>query len=95
MSDKLKSAYELAMERLRAQGMEEPKSLTRKQKQAIAELRQQAKAKKAELQILRQQQSATAQGDPEKLQQEEERYQTDLRRIDSWLEEKIAEVKRG
>jgi hypothetical protein len=52
----LKSAYELAMERLKAKdredGIVEEKPLTAPQKERIAELRLEAKAKLAELEIL-------------------------------------------
>ncbi len=99
MSEKLKSAYELAMERLekgdREQGIER-KALSSKQKARIAELRQEAKAKRAEIEILHRNQAAPgAETDPQKLADVEEHFQTDLRRIDSWLESKIAEVKNG
>ena len=99
MSDKLKSAYELAMERLRERdrdlGVEEPKPLSQEQKEKIAELRQQAEAKRAELKILHGTRIKETQGDPEKLREEEEHFQTDSGRIESWLESAIAEVKQG
>jgi hypothetical protein len=97
-NDKLKSSYELAMERLRERdrelGIDEPKPLTREQKERIAELRQQAEAKRAELQILHGKRVAEAQGDPEKLREEEEHFQTDSARIESWLESAVADVKK-
>lgn len=99
MSDKLKSSYELAMERLRERdrelGVEKPKTLTRKQKEKIAELRQQAEAKQAELKILHGKRIDETGGDPEKLREEREHFQTDSARIASWLESAIAEVKKG
>lgn len=99
MAEKLKSAYELAMERLQASDREqgiERKELTSEQKARIAELRQEAKAKRAEIEILRRESLAGgAQADPAKLAEDEEHFQTDLRRVDSWLESKIAEVKDG
>jgi hypothetical protein len=95
----LKSAYELAMERLKAkdreQGIEESVPLTDAQKRRIAELRQEAKAKRAEVEILREQRFAETEGDPEKLEEEKRNYETDLRRIDAWLDEAIAGVKSG
>ena len=97
MSDELKSAYELAMERLAKQdkdaGVEERKPLTDEQKARIAALRQEAEAKRAEVQILRDERFAAAAGDPAKLEEEKQNYETDLRRIESWLEEKVAEVR--
>ena len=94
----LKSAYELAMERLqdrdRDEGVEQTEPLTDEQKQAITELRSQAQAKLAEAEILHKK-DLTAADDPEKLTQLEEHYETDRRRIDSSLASAIARVRRG
>jgi hypothetical protein len=95
----LKSAYELALERLRAQdkeqGVQETKPLTRQQKDEIARLRENAQAKLAELEILHRKHRVEAAGDPEKLQQVEQHYQIDRQRVDSALESRIARVRRG
>jgi len=92
-----KSAYELAMERLRAKdraaGIDEPKTLTEKQKQKIAELRRDAKAKIAELEIFRGGKINEAAGDPEKLAQVEEHFRIDHERIESRLEAEIRKVR--
>ena len=92
-----KSAYEIAMERIRAKdraaGVEAPKVLTEKQKQRIAALRRDAKAKIAELEILRGGKIAEAAGDPEKLSQIEEHLRIDLERIQSRMEAAIRKVK--
>jgi len=97
MSEKLKSAYELAMERLRQadreQGVAERKPLTDEQKRRIAEVRQEAEAKRAEIKILRDKRLAAVAQDPAKLAEEEANYETDLRRVDSWLESKLAEIR--
>ena len=94
----LKSAYELAMERLAAEdrkaGVEQSRSLTDKEKETIAELRQRATAKLAELEILHRKE-LTAAADPEKLTQLEERYETDRRRVESGVESAVARVRRG
>jgi len=94
--DRLKSAYEVAMERLRAEdrnrGVEPARPLTKAQKKRIAELRQEAKAKLAELEILRGKQRS-AEADPEKLAEMDEHYQIDRRRVESQLESAIARVK--
>ena len=94
----LKSAYELAMERLKAEdrdgGKQERKSLTPKQKQEISRLRQEATAKLAELEILRSERMAACADDPAKREQEEAHYQTDRRRVDSSLESAIAKIKK-
>jgi hypothetical protein len=95
----LKSSFELAMERLRAQdraeGTEEPAPLTADQKETIAGLRRRAKAKLAELEILHAKTVASAGPEPEKLAQIEERYQIDRRRVESALESAVARVRRG
>ena len=93
----LKSAYELAMERLqdrdREQGLEQAAPLTDEQKEAIAELRRQAEAKLAELQILHHKNCSSAMADPEQLTKLEEQYETDRRRAESSLESAIARVR--
>lgn len=100
MSDKpLKSAYELAMERLmakdREEGVEESGPLTGAQKKRIAELRQEAQAKLAELEILQKKNLAGTRGDPDEVKKLEENYRTDRARVESRLESAIARVKRG
>jgi hypothetical protein len=94
----LKSAYELAMERLlakdRAAGIEENRPLTEEQKEQIARLRQEATAKNAELEIMRRDKLAASGGDPEKIAEIEEHFAIDKRRVESSLQEAIDEVKR-
>jgi hypothetical protein len=96
--ESLKSAYELAMERLKAQdredGVEEDRPLTDEQKEEIARIRQEAKAKLAEMQILHTDALMAAGGDPEKLQKVEETYRADRARVESRTESAIARVKR-
>jgi hypothetical protein len=95
----LKSAYELAMERLQAEdrkaGREERKPLSSDQKKEIQRLRQEARAKIAELEIMLRDQLAAAQGDPAKIAEVEEHFSIDKRRIESSLDQAIAEVKQG
>lgn len=91
-----KSAYELAMERLRAQDREagiEKRALTVTQKEAIAELRQNAKAKLAELKILCDKSIADAMGDPEKLAEIGKHYEIDRERIESRLDAAVERVR--
>lgn len=94
-----KSAYELAMERLRARdreaGVKEQRPLTARQKKKIAELRNEAGAKLAELEILHQRDLLAAQGDPAKLEELEERYRIDRARVESRVESAVARVKKG
>lgn len=95
----LKSAYELAMERLRAEdkdrGIAESKPLSDAQKEAIAELKRQAQAKLAELEIAHDKDRPVAAADPEQLTKLEEHYETDRRRIDASLASAIARVRGG
>ena len=94
-----KSAYELAMERLRAldreAGVKEKRPLTARQKKKIAELRNEAGAKLAELEILHQRDRLAAQEDPAKLEELEERYRIDRARVESRVESAVARVKKG
>ena len=95
----LKSASELAMARLRAEdkehGIAESKPLSDAQKEAIAELRRQAQAKLAELEILHEKDRDQAAVDPEKLTKLEEQYETDRLRVNSSLTSAIARVRKG
>jgi len=94
----LKSAFELAMERLKAQDREEgieEKPLSDEQKEEITRLRQEAKAKLAELEILHRKNVAGTGGDPAKIAEAERNYQVDRERVVSRLESAIARVRSG
>ena len=98
-SDKpLKSAYELAMDRLKAKdvvdGVEEAVPLTNAQKTRIAELRSEAQAKLAELEILHRKNVAGT-SDPAVIAKLEENYAIDRGRAESRREAEIAKVHRG
>jgi hypothetical protein len=94
----LKSAFELAMERLRSAdreaGIEEDAPLTKAQKAEIAEVRRDARAKLAELEVLHTDRRREAGEDAEQRRQVEERYQIDRRRIESALDSAVARVRR-
>jgi hypothetical protein len=95
----LKSAYELAMERLRRKdredGVEDAKPLSEAQKERISELRRDAKAKLAEMEILHRKDLAAAGGDPEKTRDLEEKSRIDRARVESRLETGIAKIRQG
>jgi len=95
--ERLKSAYELAMERLRERdreaGVEERGPLTEEQKLRIGEARQKAKAKLAEIEIMYRDKVSEAGGDPAKLDELDERLQIDRRRVESAEETEIAEIR--
>ena len=98
---KLKSAYELALERLNKQDKEEGaaprKSLTAAQKKEIAELRQKATAKLAEIEILHRDKhnAAIAAGDADALTKVDEHNAIDRRRVQDELESAIERVRKG
>lgn len=94
----LKSSFEIAMERLRekdrAEGIAESKPLTEDQKRRIAELREESRAKLAEIEILHRKDLEGAAGDPEKLRDLEKKHSIDRERIESRLASAIAKVRR-
>ena len=96
---KQKAAERLAMERLREKdreaGVPESAPLTEGQKSRIAELRAEAKAKLAEIEILRKKSLAESGGDPEKIREIDERYRVDRDRVERKLATEIERVRRG
>jgi hypothetical protein len=97
MGDAPKSAFELAMERLRADdrkaGIEET-TLSADQKKRIAEARQAATARLAEREILFQD-AIREIGDPADREKAEQEYQTDRRRITEDCERAIEAIRHG
>lgn len=91
-SSHMKSAYELALERLDQQGIDRPGegSLTDETRAQIAEIRQKAEAKLAEVEILHQDRRKKGH-DP----QTEEEYRQDRRRIEDDRDRKIEQVRQG
>ena len=99
MTDKpLKSAFDLAMDRLKArdlaEGVEEAKPLTKAQKEKIAQLRTEAHAKLAELEILHRKNVAGT-SDPAVLAKIEENYAIDRGRAESRRDSEIAKIHAG
>jgi len=90
----MKSAYELALERLEKQGIERPREETfgDELREKIADVRRKAEAKLAELEILHQNRLKTIY-EPAKRQEEEEEYVRERRRIDDERERKIEELR--
>jgi hypothetical protein len=92
-----KSAYELAMERLRKKDKDEgvdDRPPTPEQREAIAEARRVAEAKLAEREILHQ---SAVRGvmDPESREKLDEEYRRDRDRIVSDRDRKIARIRAG
>jgi hypothetical protein len=93
--DELKSAFELAMERLQKkdaeQGVDE-RQLTADQKEAIAEVRKVCKARLAELEILHNSKIAGIE-DPEARNVLEEAYRRDTQRATDDRDRKIKQIR--
>jgi len=90
----VKSAYELALERLDSQGIERPRedSLSEDQRGKVADLRRQAEAKLAELEILHRDRLRKL-ADPEAREKEEEDYVRERRRIEEQRDAKIGQAR--
>ena len=90
----MKSAYELALERMEKQGIERPREETfsDEAREQIAEARRKAEASLAELEILHKDRLKTIY-DPAKRQEEEEEYLRDRHRIEDQRERKVEELR--
>lgn len=93
-SSGMKSAYELALERMEKQGIERPREegLGEEVLQKIAEVRNQAEAKLAEVEILHRDRLRKVY-DPAKRQEDEEEYVRERRRIEEDRDRKIAKLR--
>ncbi len=94
----VKSAYELAMERLRQkdkdEGVAAPTPLTDKQKAAIAEIRNFYEAKLAEAELLHQDKMLTTMDPVERAKRDEE-YRRDRERLSGERDAKIEKVRKS
>lgn len=93
----MKSAYELALERMEKQGIERPReeSFSDEVRDQIAEARRKAEARLAELEILHKDRIKGVY-DPTKRQEDEDEYVRERRRIEDDRDRKIEELrKRG
>jgi hypothetical protein len=90
----VKSAYELALERLEKQGIERPREggLSEPTREKLAEVRRQAEARLAELEILHRDRLKGI-GDPAAREQEDEEYLRDRRRIEGDRDAKLARLR--
>lgn len=90
----MKSAYELALERMEKQGIERPReeSFGDELRAKIAEARQKAEARLAELEILHKDRLRSVL-DPAKRQEDEEEYVRERRRIEDDRDRKIEELR--
>lgn len=92
----VKSAYEAALERLEAQGIERPReeALSDEVKAEIAELRRRTDASLAQLEILHRDRLRKARSYDER-EQEEEDYRRERRRLEEERDRKIAQARDG
>ena len=95
MGDELKSAYELALEKLarKEKGSAPAGKLTAQQKKKIASIRRECRAKMAEREILFQSERREARGDADRIAKIEEAYRRDRERLLTREEERIREVR--
>ena len=91
-SAKMKSAYELALERLEGEGVERPRGLTEEVREKIAGVRQKAEAELAQVEILHKNRLKQM-GDPEERRRENEDYLLERRRIEERRDREIAELR--
>lgn len=91
----MKSAYELALERMEKQGIDRPREETFKDeiRDQIAEARRKAEARLAELEILHKDRLKGVY-DPAKRQEDEEEYVRERRRIEDDRDRKIEELRK-
>jgi hypothetical protein len=99
MGDEPKSAWELALEKLKQQDRERgesgPAALSADQKKAIADIRARFQAKVAEIEILHRSNQMKAAGDAEALAKVEEEYQHDRRRLEEQRDVAIEKARAG
>lgn len=92
----MKSAYELALEKLEGRGIERPRqdSLSDATRSAMAEARSKAEARLAELEIMHRQRRNKVQT-PQELEELERDYRSERRRIEDDRERKLEELRQG
>jgi hypothetical protein len=91
----MKSAYELALERMEKQGIERPREeFGDELREKIADTRRKAEAKLAELEILHKSSLKTVY-DPAKRQEAEEEYRRERRRLEDERDRKVEELRKG
>ncbi|MGC9326105.1 MAG: hypothetical protein ACP5I1_00585 [Candidatus Hinthialibacter sp.] len=88
----MKSAYELAMERLEKEKPSGP-PLTEDQKREIAEIHENYEAKIAQAKIMADQQKASAWGDPNVMQEIQANLQVEMQKLEEERESKKQAVR--
>ena len=100
MSEKTpKSAYDVAMEKLKArdreQGVEEARPLSAEQKRRIAEIRTTAHAKLAEMEILFKSRKLEVTHEPDAREKADQEYILDRKRIEERADLEINRIRQG
>ncbi|MFQ5877978.1 MAG: hypothetical protein ACE5JH_09880, partial [Acidobacteriota bacterium] len=99
MDDEPKSAYEIALEKLKARDRERgeraPAPLSEGQKKAIAEVRAKCRARLAEGEILYRAERGRAPADPEALDKIDAEFAAERRRIEDRCDTEIAAIREG
>jgi hypothetical protein len=92
----MKSAYQLALERLDAQGIERPRedAISEATKQSLAEARKLTEAKMAELEILHRDKLAKL-ADPAQRAEQEEFFRRERESIERDGEARVEKIRRG
>jgi hypothetical protein len=92
----MKSAYELALERMEREGIERPReeSLSADKRAQIADVRRQTEAKLAELEILHRD-GLKKLTEPEAIKTAEENYRRERERLEGARERKIEKLRSG
>jgi len=90
----MKSAYELALERMEMQGIERPRedSLSDRVREEMAEVRRRADAKVAEFEILHKDRLAKI-GDPVEREEEIEHFKRDKQRVEEGRDRKLGRLR--
>lgn len=93
-SARMKSAYELALERLEQQGIERPReeSFSEEVRRQMAEVRQKAEADLAQAEIMHQKRLQSL-WEPEQRNQEEQDYVLERRRIEDERDRKLDKLR--
>jgi hypothetical protein len=93
---KMKSAYELALERMAGQGIEPPReeALSAEAREKVAEIRKKTAAKMAELEILHRD-ALRKNPDPVARDKAEEEYLRERRRLEEDGDRQVEKLRRG
>jgi len=93
-SKRMKTAYELALERMEQRGIERPQAgaLSEAEREQVADLRRKAEAKVAELEILHRDRLVKI-DDPMKRKQEQEEFEIERQRVEKDRDRRIEKLR--